>query len=136
PSRYLNIDGENKRFNGVNAEFKKHFEQFENPLDEIRRLGVKVYEIIKISSENRGVSFIYSDFSKGGIFPVAGCFEIIGYTRFSYNESIFEYKNGVRNVKYNIKKSNGTTVPWRYAILYDGTTESERRTMMEVMRSP
>lgn len=122
-NRYLKLSDDLLRsYLGITSDFKDYFNKNykDNYLDGVKKLGCKVYEVVKIILDSQEISFVYSDFKVSGVYCVAACLELFGYSRFNDDENTFlSIKNGIEYVKNNYPKKN------RFAIFTQGSKKIE-----------
>lgn len=135
--KYFNIGVDDKKvvYGGITDDFRLFFKDEKNKLEKIKKLSCKIYEIIKNILDRPGNVFVYSDLKPAGIFAVAACLEIMGFTRYNDADSAFDRKNNVSTLRKNIKKSNGVDVPFKFALFTDSTTDRKKDVMLELMNS-
>lgn len=119
-----------------------------NPAN-LARCSGKYHHMIETEIKNRGCAFAYSEFFTGSGAVVASlCFEAQGFQRYQSRESAFVPVAGDQSTSYctgatgtkvlrrGLRKSDGKTVPWRYAILTNETDIKETDVMLELFNSP
>ena len=135
--RFFNIGLDEKKsiYNGITEDFRNFFKDYKDKLSRIKILSCKIYEIIRNIMEKKENVYVYSDHKPAGIFAVAACLEIMGFTRFNESESAFDYKHGNKIIRKNIKKSDGINIPYRYTLFTDSSTDKKKEVMLELMNS-
>lgn len=119
-------------------------------LDYIRMLSCKFAEIVRLSRDEPGNTFVYSEFVEGsGAIVLALCFEGMGFVRYNETTSMF-VGTGAQIIKPlcsgSDQEATGRRVrpdilsrqqggPLRYAILTRDTSDTKFRSMMDAMNS-
>lgn len=131
-NKYLIMaDDDNRTYLGISGAFKEYFNQnFKNNyMKGVKELSCKIYEILNLVIPVQEIAFIYSDYKTSGVYCVAACFEMMGYTRFRDEDSIFEIVNGVERIKPSYPKAP------RFALFIQGIHHAKRNTILKVLNS-
>ena len=92
-----NIDVSLSKDKQLSFSFKNDMIKENFKLENLKNLSSKMYKIISGIEKSKGISFVYSQFKWGGVYPLAIALEMLGYSNYG--------KKNILPSSYNIKKN-------------------------------
>ena len=126
------------QFNPKRLTFKDWIRNDMN-INNLARLSGKYAEIISIEFNNKGCSFIYSEFLNGsGAIILSLCLEAFGFEKFDETQSVFTSTGASDSICSSESRIMKSTYKkkFRYAMLNSNVPETRRSALLELFNSP